>query len=170
MNWITDYVRPKFGGMFNKRDTPENLWTKCDECGSMLFHRELKDNLNTCPNCGNHMYISPKDRLSSLFDGGVYVEVNVPKPLADPLKFRDQKKYTDRLKDARKSTGEEDAMMVAEGEIEKLPVVVAVQDFAFMAGSMGMYVGNAIIAAAERAVEKKAPLILSSGCRMRPFG
>ncbi len=170
MNWITDYVRPKFGGMFIKRDTPENLWTKCDECGSMLFHRELRDNLNTCPNCGHHMYISPKDRLESLYDGGVYVEVKVPKPLSDPLKFKDQKKYPDRLKEARKSTGEDDAMIVAEGEIFKLPVVVAVQDFAFMAGSMGMYVGNAIIAAAERAIELKAPLVLFSaagGARMQ---
>ncbi len=170
MNWITDYVRPRIGGMFSRTDTPENLWVKCDECGSMLFHREVHENLNTCPNCGNHMYISPKDRLVSLFDGGVYVEVDVPKPLNDPLKFRDQKKYTDRLKEARKANDETDAMIVAEGEIERLPVVVAVQDFSFMAGSMGMYVGNAIIAAAERAVEKKSPLILFSaagGARMQ---
>ncbi len=170
MNWINDYVRPRIGGMFSRRDTPENLWVKCDECGSMLFHREVKENLYTCPNCNNHMYITPEERLESLFDGGVYVRVEVPKPLADPLKFRDQKKYTDRLKEARKTTGDEDAMIVAEGELEKLPVVVAVQDFKFMAGSMGMYVGNAIIAAAERAIEKKAPLILFSaagGARMQ---
>ncbi len=170
MNWITDYVRPKIGGMFHKRETPDNLWIKCEQCGSMLFHRELAENLQTCPNCDHHMYITPKARLDALYDGGVYVEVDVPKPLPDPLKFRDQKKYTDRLKDARKNVDEFDAMIVAEGEIDKLKTVIAIQDFAFMAGSMGMYVGNAIIAAAQRAVEIKAPLVLFSaagGARMQ---
>jgi len=114
--------------------------------------------------------ISARDRLTSLFDGGVYQEVDVPEPVADPLHFKDQKKYTDRIKDARKKTGEKDAMLVAEGEIFRTPVVVAVQDFSFMGGSMSMYVGNAIIAAAERALASGRPLVLFSaagGARMQ---
>jgi acetyl-CoA carboxylase carboxyl transferase subunit beta len=156
--------------LFSRREVPENLWTKCPECGTMLFHRELADNLNVCTNCDHHMAISPRDRFLSLFDGGVFVEVKVPEPVTDPLQFRDQKKYPERLKTAQKSTGSKEAMLVAEGEIGRTPVVVAAQDFAFMAGSMGMYVGNAIIAAAERAVKLKRPLILFSaagGARMQ---
>jgi acetyl-CoA carboxylase carboxyl transferase subunit beta len=170
MNWISNYVRPKINSLFSRREVPENLWTKCPECGTMLFHRELADNLNVCTNCDHHMAISPHDRFVSLFDGGVFVEVKVPDPVTDPLQFRDQKKYPERLKTAQKSTGSKEAMLVAEGEIGRTPVVAAAQDFAFMAGSMGMYVGNAIIAAAERCVKLKRPLILFSaagGARMQ---
>jgi acetyl-CoA carboxylase carboxyl transferase subunit beta len=136
----------------------------------MLFHRELADNLNVCTSCDHHMAISPRDRFRSLFDAGIFTEVKVPEPLADPLQFRDQKKYPERLKAARAATGEKEAMLVAEGEMGRTPVVVAAQDFSFMAGSMGMYVGNAIIAAAERATRLKRPLILFSaagGARMQ---
>ena len=170
MNWITNYVRPTINSLFSRREVPENLWTKCDECGTMLFHRELSDNLNVCTNCGHHMPISARDRLATLFDGGLYKDIDVPEPVADPLHFKDQKKYTDRIKDARRKTGEKDAMLVAEGEMIRTPVVVAVQDFSFMGGSMSMYVGNAIIAAAERAIELRRPLILFSaagGARMQ---
>ena len=170
MNWISNYVRPKINSLFSRREVPENLWVKCDNCGTMLFHRELADNLNVCTNCGHHMAISPRERFASLFDGGVFVEVPVPKPLADPLGFRDQKKYPDRLREARKKTGEEEAMLVAEGEIGRLKVICAGQDFAFMGGSMGMYVGNAIVAGAERAVKRKCPLVLfaaAGGARMQ---
>ena len=128
----------------------------------MLFHRELAENQNVCTNCDHHMPIGARDRLASLFDGGVFVEVEVPEPIADPLHFKDQKKYGDRIKEARKKTGEKDAMLVAEGEMERTPVVVAVQDFSFMGGSMSMYVGNAIITAAARAIKLKRPLILFS--------
>ncbi len=170
MNWISNYVRPTINSLFSRREVPENLWSKCDSCGTMLFHRELSDNLNVCTNCGHHMQIGARDRLSSIFDGGVFVEVRVPDPIADPLQFRDQKKYTDRIKDARKKTGEKDAMLVAEGEMNRGKVVVAVQDFSFMGGSMSIFVGNAIIAAAERAIKLKCPLILFSaagGARMQ---
>ncbi|MBF9037903.1 MAG: acetyl-CoA carboxylase carboxyltransferase subunit beta [Rhodobacteraceae bacterium] len=170
MNWITNYVRPRINSMFSKRDMPENLWTKCDECGTMLFHRELSDNLNVCTNCNHHMVITPRERLNALFDGGIFTEVEVPKPIADPLHFRDQKRYPDRKKAAQKSTGETDAMLVAEGEMGRTPIVACAQDFSFMGGSMGMYVGNAIIAAAERAIKLKRPLILFSaagGARMQ---
>ncbi|RXV60800.1 acetyl-CoA carboxylase carboxyl transferase subunit beta [Roseovarius sp. A46] len=170
MNWITNYVRPRINSIFSRREMPENLWTKCDECGTMLFHRELSGNLNVCTSCGYHMGITPRARFAALFDGGVFTEVAVPAPTPDPLQFRDQKKYPDRLRTAQKTTGEKEAMLVATGEIGRTPIVAAAQDFSFMAGSMGMYVGNAIIAAAEQAVQLKRPLILFSaagGARMQ---
>ncbi|WP_374635304.1 acetyl-CoA carboxylase, carboxyltransferase subunit beta [Paracoccus sp. (in: a-proteobacteria)] len=170
MNWITNYVRPRINSLFSRREVPENLWTKCPECGTMLFHRELADNLNVCSNCDHHLAITPRARFAALFDGGVFNEVKVPEPLADPLQFRDQKKYPERMKAAQKTTAEKEAMLVAEGEMGRTPVVMAAQDFSFMGGSMGMYVGNAIIAAAERAVKLKRPLILFSaagGARMQ---
>ena len=170
MNWISNYVRPKINSLFSRREVPENLWTKCPECGTMLFHRELAENLNVCTNCDHHMAITPRARFTALFDGGVFSEVKVPEPIADPLQFRDQKKYPDRMKAAQKSTGEKEAMLVAEGEIGRTPIVAAAQDFSFMGGSMGMYVGNAIVAAAERAVKLKRPLVLFSaagGARMQ---
>ncbi|OYW60992.1 MAG: acetyl-CoA carboxylase carboxyl transferase subunit beta [Rhodobacterales bacterium 12-65-15] len=170
MNWITNYVRPKINSLFSRREVPENLWTKCPECGTMLFHRELSANLNVCSNCNHHMNITPRERFDALFDGGIYTEVKVPDPVFDPLHFRDQKRYPDRVKAAQKASGEKDAMLVGEGEIGRTPIVAAAQDFSFMAGSMGMYVGNAIIAAADRAVHLKRPLILfsaSGGARMQ---
>ncbi|MFB0931422.1 MAG: acetyl-CoA carboxylase, carboxyltransferase subunit beta [Ascidiaceihabitans sp.] len=170
MNWISNYVRPRINSIFSRRETPDNLWTKCKECGTMLFHREVSDNLNVCTSCGHHMAITPRDRFISLFDGGIFVEIDVPTPIDDPLTFRDQKKYPDRMKAAQKGTGEKDAMLVAAGEIGRTPIVAAGQDFSFMGGSMGMYVGNAIIAAAEAAVKAKCPLILFSaagGARMQ---
>jgi acetyl-CoA carboxylase carboxyl transferase subunit beta len=170
MNWISNYVRPRINSLFSRREVPENLWIKCPECGQMLFHRELEDNLNVCTNCDHHMAITPRDRFLTLFDGGIFSEVAVPAPVADPLHFKDQKRYPDRMKAAQKATGEKEAMLVAEGEIGRTPIVAACQDFSFMAGSMGMYVGNAIIAAAERAVKLKRPLVLFSaagGARMQ---
>ncbi|MFP3384794.1 MULTISPECIES: acetyl-CoA carboxylase, carboxyltransferase subunit beta [Tritonibacter] len=170
MNWITNYVRPRINSIFSRREVPENLWKKCDDCGTMLFHRELSDNQNVCTNCGHHMHITPRDRFDALFDGGIFAEVKVPEPVVDPLKFRDQKRYPDRLRTAQRTTGEKEAMLVATGEIGRTPIVAAAQDFSFMAGSMGMYVGNAIIAAAEEAVKLHRPLVLFSaagGARMQ---
>ena len=170
MNWITNYVRPKINSLFSRREVPENLWTKCPECGTMLFHRELEQNLNVCPNCDHHMAITPRERFTALFDGGIFTEVKVPEPIADPLQFRDQKRYPDRLKAAQKATGEKEAMLVAEGEIARTPVVAAAQDFAFIGGSLSMYVGNAFIAGAERAVKAKKPFVVFSaagGARMQ---
>ena len=170
MNWISNYVRPRINSIFSRREVPENLWSKCDECGTMLFHRELSDNLNVCTSCDHHMAITPRDRFGALFDGGIFTEVEVPTPTADPLHFRDQKKYPDRMKAAQRNTGEKEAMLVVMGEIGRTPIIAAAQDFSFMGGSMGMYVGNAIIAAAQRAVETKRPLILFSaagGARMQ---
>ncbi|MEP6065077.1 MAG: acetyl-CoA carboxylase, carboxyltransferase subunit beta [Paracoccaceae bacterium] len=170
MNWISNYVRPRINSIFSRRETPDNLWTKCDNCGTMLFHREVADNLNVCSNCDHHMGITPRDRFIALFDGGIFAELDVPAPSVDPLQFRDQKKYPDRLKTAQKTTGETDAMLIAAGEIGRTPVIAAAQDFSFMGGSMGMYVGNAIVAAAEEALKLHRPLILFSaagGARMQ---
>lgn len=170
MNWISNYVRPKINSLFSRREVAENLWSKCEECGTMLFHRELSENLNVCTSCDHHMAITPRARFAALFDGGVFTEVKVPEPVADPLQFRDQKRYPERMRTAQKATGEPEAMLVAQGEIGRTPIVAAAQDFSFMGGSMGMFVGNAIIAAAERAVAAKLPLILFSaagGARMQ---
>ena len=170
MNWITNYVRPKINSLFSRREVPDNLWTKCPECGTMLFHREMAENLNVCTNCQHHMAISPRERFHALFDGGIFTEVKVSDVVIDPLHFRDQKKYPDRLKASQKATGEREAMLVAEGQIQRTPVVAVAQDFSFMAGSMGMYVGNALIAAAQTAVKHRRPLVLFSaagGARMQ---
>ncbi len=170
MNWINNYVRPTINSLFSRRETPDNLWTKCPECGTMLFHRELKENQQVCGECGHHMLISPRERFEHLFDGGIFTEIEVPDVPLDPLAFKDQKKYPERIKAAQKKTAEKDAILVVEGEIGRTPVVAAAQDFSFMGGSMGMYVGNAIIAAVERAVATKRPFILFSaagGARMQ---
>jgi len=170
MNWITDYVPPKIKSFFQRREMPENLWVKCEACGQMVFHRELADNLNVCPSCQHHMAIGPRARFRALFDGGVYVEVPVPEPVADPLGFRDEKRYTERLRDARKKTAEHEAMLVGQGAVLGQEIVVAAQDFSFMGGSMGLHVGNALIAAADRAVAAKAPLVAftaAGGARMQ---
>ena len=170
MNWIDNYVRPRINSIFSRREVPENLWSKCSKCGTMLFHRELSENLHVCTQCEHHMVISPRERFASLFDGGIFMEVEVPKPLNDPLSFKDQRKYPDRLRAAQKTTGEKEAMLVAEGNIGRTPIIAAAQNFAFMGGSMGMHVGNAIVAAAQKAVTLRRPLILFSaagGARMQ---
>src|SRR6056297_137372 len=162
MNWISNYIKPSINSLFSRREVPDNLWRKCDECGSMLFHRELADSLNVCLNCQHHMPISPRARFDALFDGGVWLSVEVPDPVTDPLMFRDQKRYGDRMRDARRKTGEHETMLVAEGRIGGAPAVAAAADFGFMGGSMGMHVGNAIVAAAEKALERRCPLIIFS--------
>ena len=156
--------------MFSRRETPENLWTKCDACGTMLFHRELFDALNVCNGCQHHMYISPRQRFTNLFDGGLFTEIEMTEPPEDPLNFKDKKKYVDRIRDTRKKTGENEAMLVVEGNLGRSKVVVAGQDFKFMGGSMGRSVGNSIIAGINRAIKIKSPFILFSaagGARMQ---
>ena len=170
MNWINNYVRPRINSIFSRRETPDNLWTKCEECGTMLFHREVSDNLNVCTSCGHHMAITLRERFKALFDGGIFTEVKVPAPTPDPLHFKDQKRYPDRMKAAQKQTGEHEAMLVVTGEMGRTPIVACAQDFSFMAGSMGMYVGNAFIAGVERAIELKRPFVMFSaagGARMQ---
>ncbi|MEM9780914.1 MAG: acetyl-CoA carboxylase, carboxyltransferase subunit beta [Pseudomonadota bacterium] len=170
MNWITDYVPPKIKSFFQRREMPENLWLKCDGCGQMLFHRDYFGALNVCTGCGHHHAIAPRDRFDAFFDHGAWTEIAVPEALPDPLHFRDEKRYVDRLRDARRKTGEDDAMLVAKGALFGLDVVAAAQDFRFMGGSMGMAVGNALIAASETAVSLRAPVIVfaaAGGARMQ---
>ena len=170
MNWISNYVRPRINSIFSRRETPENLWSKCDECGTMLFHRELKDALNTCPNCNHHMPFAPRERFAALFDGGIFAEIDVPEATPDPLHFKDQKRYPDRLREARKKTDEKEAILVGEGNLGRMKVVAAAQDFSFMGGSMGMAVGTAFCAGAERALTRNCGYIVvtaAGGARMQ---
>jgi len=170
MNWITNYVRPKINSMLGRRDMPENLWIKDPETGEMVFHKDLEGNQYVIPASGYHMKISAKERLRYFFDDGKYETVENPKAAVDPLKFRDEKRYTDRLRDARAKTGMDDAVLNGVGTIEGLPIVATVQDFAFMGGSLGMAAGEAIIRGFETAIEKKRPLVLfaaSGGARMQ---
>ncbi|MEO5375963.1 MAG: acetyl-CoA carboxylase, carboxyltransferase subunit beta [Alphaproteobacteria bacterium] len=170
MNWLTSYVRPKLQQLVRTKDVPENLWIKCPACEHMIFHKELERALRVCAHCGHHMRLTAKGRLAMLFDTGTDARIELPRAPADPLKFRDLKRYGDRLKDAQARTGETDAIMVAHGTMGRLPVVVAVFNFDFMGGSMGVEVGEGIVAAAELAVIQDAALLVvpaSGGARMQ---
>jgi acetyl-CoA carboxylase carboxyl transferase subunit beta len=170
MNWLTNFVRPKIQKLVRPREVPDNLWDKCPQCGHMIFHRDLAKTLSVCPHCDNHMRLEVKARLASLFDGGQYQRIELPKGIADPLKFRDTKRYTDRLRDSQAKTQEPDAIVVAHGKIGGVNAVVAAFNFAFMGGSMGIAVGDGIVAAAELAVLQDAALIIvpaSGGARMQ---
>ncbi|PHQ71616.1 MAG: acetyl-CoA carboxylase carboxyl transferase subunit beta [Sneathiella sp.] len=170
MNWLTNKVLPKFRELTARQETPDNLWIKCPDCGQMLFHSDLEANQNVCSHCEHHMRIGPTTRFTALFDNSRYDLIELPEVPVDPLKFRDSKKYTERLKDARNKTGDRDAMKVAHGKIDGNPAVVAVQNFNFMGGSLGLAVGEAIIAASKLAILQKAPLILfaaAGGARMQ---
>ena len=171
MNWLNNYVRPKIRSLVGaKSDVPENLWLQCPSCEQMLFHRDLEDNLNVCSNCGHHMRLSAKRRLEMLFDDGKYQEIELPGNVVDPLKFRDRKRYSDRLKDSRSATGRTDAIIVAHGEVGGRKTVIAVFDFSFMGGSMGIAVGNGILAGAQLAVLQEAAFVAipsSGGARMQ---
>ncbi|MGB3832444.1 MAG: acetyl-CoA carboxylase, carboxyltransferase subunit beta [Mesorhizobium sp.] len=170
MNWITNFVRPKINSMFGRREMPENLWVKDPETGEMVFHKDLEENQFVIPSSGYHMKISARERLKFFFDDGKYEAIENPKVPVDPLKFRDEKRYTDRLKEARTKTGLEDAILNAAGTVEGLPVLATVQDFAFMGGSLGMAAGEAIVHAFETAVKRNRPMVLfaaSGGARMQ---
>ncbi len=171
MNWLTNFVKPKIQALINKKvDIAENLWTKCPGCEHMLFHRDLKANLNVCHHCGHHMRISAKERLHNLFDKGLYTLQEVPKAIHDPLKFKDSKRYADRLKEYRQKTGNEDSVLVAFGKVKGINVVVCIFDFDFMGGSMGLYAGQAMVSAAELAVQSNSPMLAvtaSGGARMQ---
>ena len=169
MNWISDVVPPRIRS-FLRRETPENLWVKCPESGQLVFHKDLEANLFVVPGSGFHMRIAPKARLAGLFDDGSYEDIATPDVPADPLKFRDVKRYSDRLKENRLKTGTQDAVKLAAGKLEDVAVVVAVQDFEFMGGSLGMAAGEALITGMLAAVQRKTPFILftaSGGARMQ---
>ena len=170
MNWLTNFVRPKIRALVKKENVPDNLWRKCSACEKMVFHRDLAANLFVCTHCGHHMRIGADERLKMLFDGGHYTKIELPDIHVDPLKFKDQKRYTDRLKESQSKTGHKDAIVVAHGKLGGLNSVLAAFDFAFMGGSMGMGVGEGLVAAAKLAVLQEAPLIVfpsSGGARMQ---
>ena len=170
MNWINNVVRPRIRSFLNKKEAPENLWVKCPESGEMVFYRDLEANQWVVPNSGYHMKIKSTDRLATFLDGGKYEKIAVPAVPVDPLKFRDQKRYVDRLKEARTKTGMDDAVLLASGQLLGNSVTVAVQDFDFIAGSLGMAVGAAIVTGLETAARNRTPFILfaaSGGARMQ---
>ena len=170
MNWLTNFVRPKIRALVTRTETPDNLWNKCPACGQMMFHRDLEAAQFVCTSCGHHLRITAKQRLGLLFDDGKYQRIELPRTPADPLKFRDQKRYTDRMKDSQAKTGETDAIIVAHGTIGGHQAVVAAFAFEFMGGSMGTAVGEALVAAAHLAELQRAPMIAipaSGGARMQ---
>ncbi len=171
MSWLDNIMRPKIRGL-GSREAPDNLWVKCDSCGQMIFHRELEANHKVCNHCGHHLRLSAIERLEFLFDDAEYTVIEQPETITDPLKFRDRKRYSDRLKEAQNKIGNAkgDAIIVAHGKIGGIPAVIAVFDFQFMGGSMGVAVGEAFVAAARLATLQQAPLIAvpaSGGARMQ---
>ena len=170
MNWINKLVRPKISRILRKREMPDNLWVKCPETGQMIYFKDLQANQFVVPSSNYHMRMEATARLESLFDGGRFEAIEFPEVSPDPLKFRDERRYTERLKDARSKTGMQDALMAGRGKLDGLGVVAAVQDFRFMGGSLGRAAGDAVITSMRAAVEDHAPLILfaaSGGARMQ---
>jgi len=170
MNWLTNFVKPKIQALIQRNDIPDNLWTKCPNCEHMLFHRDLQENLFVCHHCQHHMRIDVINRLESLFDEQTYTLLDVPKVIADPLKFKDSKRYVDRLKEYRLKTNRTDSVLVAYGQISRIPTVIAAFDFNFMGGSMGLAAGEALITASDYAVNTNSPLVIvsaSGGARMQ---
>lgn len=170
MNWITNYVRPRINSMLGRREVPENLWIKCPETGEMVFHKDLESNKWVIPASGYHMKMPAKARLADLFDKGEYEALPQPKVAQDPLKFRDSKKYSDRLRDSRLKTEQEDTILAGLGNVQGLKLVAVVHEFNFIGGSLGMAAGEAIVKAFERAIAERCPLVMfpaSGGARMQ---
>ncbi|MGI9434217.1 MAG: acetyl-CoA carboxylase, carboxyltransferase subunit beta [Geminicoccaceae bacterium] len=171
MNWLTNYVRPKIKALVgSKPEVPENLWVNCPACEKMIFHRDLAANQQVCPHCDHHFRVGPEFRFQALFDSGSWTPIELPKSPPDPLKFRDRKRYADRLKEAQAKTGRPDAVEAAHGRIEGLPAVIAVMNFDFMAGSMGVALGEGLLAAARLALMQEAAFVVitaSGGARMQ---
>ena len=170
MNWLSNFVLPKIR-LVTKKAVPDDLWTKCPGCEQMLFYRELEANLHVCRNCGYHLRISAEQRLKIMFGDGDFTRIELPKTIADPLKFRDRRRYADRLREGQAALGAgSDAVIVAHGQIDGFACVVAAFEFQFMGGSMGIAAGEAVVAAARLAVLQEAALILvpaSGGARMQ---
>jgi acetyl-CoA carboxylase carboxyl transferase subunit beta len=170
MNWISNVVRPKIRNFLNRREVPENLWLKCPETGQLVFYKDVEANQFVIPGSNYHMRMGAVARLKSMFDGETWLDIAVPAVPVDPLKFRDERRYGERLRDARAKTGLNDAIKLGLGKLEGCPVVIAAQDFEFMGGSLGMAAGEAVIKGLETAVDKGTPFILfaaSGGARMQ---
>jgi acetyl-CoA carboxylase carboxyl transferase subunit beta len=169
MNWISNFVRPRIKSLMG-RSSSDTLWRKCTGCGEMIFHRDLVAADSVCPQCGHHMRVGARDRFAKLFDGGTHELLPNPEVLQDPLRFRDDKRYSDRLKEYRTRTAQTDALLAARGLLDGMPVVIAVQSFEFMGGSLGLATGAALVAAMQVAVSEKRPFIVivsSGGARMQ---
>ncbi|HEY7748160.1 MAG TPA: acetyl-CoA carboxylase, carboxyltransferase subunit beta [Aestuariivirgaceae bacterium] len=171
MNWIKNFIRPKIRNFLgNKKEVPENMWVKCPETGQMVFYRDLEANLFVIPGSGYHMRMPPEARLALLFDGGEYDRLELPEVPIDPLGFRDERRYADRLKEARQKNNTNDAVTAGYGNLDGHSIIAAVQDFAFMGGSLGMAAGEAIITTMRAAVERRSSYVLfaaSGGARMQ---
>jgi acetyl-CoA carboxylase carboxyl transferase subunit beta len=171
MNWIANFVRPRIKGlMAGRTNTPDNLWKKCPACGDMIFHRDLVAAQYVCPKCGYHLRIGPKERFEAIFDASSYEEVSLPEAPQDPLRFRDERRYPDRVRDARAKTGRREAVSAARGTLDGFPMMIAVQPFDFLGGSLGMGVGEGLVQAMEAATKERRPFILfvaSGGARMQ---
>ena len=170
MSWLTNFVRPKLRALIKKSDSPNNLWIKCNSCGQMVYHKDLFETMNVCPNCDHHMKMTARQRIEWILDEGTIKELNVPEINIDPLKFRDSKRYLDRLKDAKSKTNSEDAIIMASGQIGGNNAMVVALDFNFMGGSMGSAVGEGFLEATKEAVNLNIPLVIftsSGGARMQ---
>jgi acetyl-CoA carboxylase carboxyl transferase subunit beta len=170
MNWLTNVVRPKIRSFLNRRETPENLWIKCPETGQLVFYKDVEANQFVIPNSNYHMRMGATARLKSMFDGETWLDIAIPEVPVDPIKFRDERRYIDRLRDARAKTNMADAVKLGLGKLDGLPVVIGVQDFDFMGGSLGMAAGEAVIAGLRTAVDRGTPFIMfaaSGGARMQ---
>ena len=171
MNWITKFIKPKIKSLFKKKSSApgeDSLWTTC-KCKNLVYKEDLKTNYNCCPKCGSHHKLTCKERFELFFDNGDYELIQTPLPSDDPLNWTDSKKYTDRLKSARKLTNQDDAILIASGKINQMKVTVGAQDFRFIGGSFGAASGEAFIAGAQRAIENNIPYIFfscSGGQRM----
>jgi acetyl-CoA carboxylase carboxyl transferase subunit beta len=170
MSWLSNFVRPKIRALVKKSDASNNLWVKCNGCEQMVYHKDLKDTLSVCPTCNYHMKMSARQRLNWILDEETILDIIIPQTILDPLKFKDNKKYTDRLKVSKEKTKNEDAIIIASGQIGGNNAVVVTLDFNFMGGSMGVSVGEGFLAAAKEAVSINAPLVVftsSGGARMQ---
>jgi acetyl-CoA carboxylase carboxyl transferase subunit beta len=170
MSWLSNFVRPKIRALVKKSDTPNNLWVKCNGCEQMVYHKDLKETLSVCPTCSYHMKMSARQRLNWILDEETILEINTPQTILDPLKFKDNKRYTDRLKVSKEKTQNKDAIIIASGQIGGNNAVVVALDFNFMGGSMGVAVGEGFLAAAKQAVNLNTPLVVftsSGGARMQ---
>ncbi|KAA2237894.1 acetyl-CoA carboxylase, carboxyltransferase subunit beta [Salinarimonas soli] len=169
MNWISDVVRPRIKTLF-KRETPENLWIKCPDTGQMVFHKEVEANHWVIPGSNHHLPITAVQRLKLMFDSGTWIDVPLPEVEPDPLKFRDSKRYVDRLREAKAKTGLQDAFKIGFGRVDGLPMTVAAQDVNFITGSLGTAAGEAFVRGAETAIDKRTPFVVftaSGGARMQ---
>jgi len=170
VSWISNVVRPKIRNFLAKREVPQNLWIKCPETGEMVFHRDLEANQFVVPGSGYHMRMTASQRFAHFFDDSQWETIPLPEVPVDPLKFRDERRYSDRLRDARAKTGLSDAVLAGAGTVERVPVVAAVQDFEFMGGSLGMAAGEAIVTAVAAACERRRPFVMfaaAGGARMQ---